>query len=474
MQSHTSRPSPRGGRFAAPVLVAVLLRGAVSCALEVDQDHTNLTPPTAATDTLKVTGQNWRYFFRGSDPMLFAGPGGPEDLLFHGSRALDGTRAGGDQQSIIAWLTANGGDALYVQAVKSHGGDGIVANGSYPACPKASSCYRYANPFPNGDPRYPADARILDQWFTWLSSADAAGITTHLFLYDDSACPWYGLATAGRIGDRAQCHTQGQLIPEEDARLITPLVNKFKTLRNIVWVVAEEYSEAVTASRAAAIAARIRALDPAHPIAVHQRAGTAFGFAGDPNARVFHMQLGPQVNTVGLLYRNVAKAYNLANGGYAVVLAESAWHQSLVAAGDRTNLRKANWASVMAGAAGVLVYGMWEPTIPDTSMLGDLRRLKTFFEATNLPSMSSADAYISAATDYARSDQIGGFILYSDGCTEGALLGYSNVTTGADYSLYWFDAIDGSSSTETKRLTVGANALPAPSHVAGECGVWGH
>jgi hypothetical protein len=128
----------------------------------------------------------------------------------------------------------------------------------------------------------------------------------------------------------------------------------------------------------------------------------------------------------------------------------------------------------MAGAAGILVYGMWEPTAPDTGMLGDLRRLKTFFEATNWSGMSNGDAYVSGGTDYARYNQAGDFILYSDACVEGTQLGYTNVSTEGDYIVDWLDDIDGSSSSETRHLTSGSNSWTVPPHVSGECAVWVH
>jgi hypothetical protein len=461
------------------MLLVVLLTASLGCSLEVDEnapeveENTPPVPPDAsAYQPVTVNHANPRYLARGDKPMLFAGPGGPEDLLFHGARLADGTRSGGDQQAVIDGLALNGGDALYLHAVKSHGGDGIFATGSSPACPQASSCYKYANPFRNGYPGYPADPRILDQWYSWLKRADSAGSVIHLFLYDDGSCPWLGPATGGRIPDRARCRAQTRLIPEEDARLITPLVNRLKGLKNLVWVVAEEYSEALTSSRASAIARRIRALDAVHPVAVHQLSGTRFDFGDDGGVDVFDMQLGPAVNTTDLVYRNVKEATEIAAGRYAVVLAESAWQRALVAAGDRARLRQSNWAAAMAGAAGVLVYGMWEPTVPDTGMLGDLRRLRSFFESTSWADMSSAAEHVSERTRYARAHPGGEFILYSNDCWAEGVLGYTNVRAEEDYVVTWFDPIAGTTTSETRHLSPGANVFPVPSHLVGECAVW--
>jgi hypothetical protein len=469
---HRHFNSPLGALL---LVLAPVLAGLPGCTISsVDNNGLNADTQAVASGTLTIRSSNWRYLVRGSAPVVLAGTGGPEDLLYHGARLTNGTRSGGDQQAIIDLLAANGGDALYVQAVKSHGGDGIAANGTYPACLDGSSCSWTANPFRYGNPAYAADPAILNQWYAWLSRADAAGIVTHFFLYDDNVCPWYGSVTGGRIRDRAGCRAETMLIPEENTRLITPVVNRLKSLKNLVWVVAEEYSEGITTPRARAIAARIRALDKNHAIAIHQLAGTTFEFAGDPNARVFHMQLGPGVNSLGLVHSSVVEAYDLAAGRYAVVLAEAAWHRTLVSAGDRTNLRKSNWLAAMAGAAGVLDYGMWEPTVPDPAMLGDLRRLKTFFETTNWSGMSNGDSYVAEATAYARYNPAGDFILYSDACMAGTRLGYTNVAPESDYAVEWFDAIDGSSSSETQHLVAGSNSFTVPAHVGGECGVWVH
>jgi hypothetical protein len=64
--------------------------------------------------------------------------------------------------------------------------------------------------------------------------------------------------------------------------------------------------------------------------------------------------------------------------------------------------------------------------------------------------------------------------LYSDQCIEGAALGYTNVAADSDYILDWFDATDGSTSSETQHLVVGSNLLAVPAHVGGECAVWVH
>jgi hypothetical protein len=52
-----------------------------------------------------------------------------------------------------------------------------------------------------------------------------------------------------------------------------------------------------------------------------------------------------------------------------------------------------------------MVHGMWDlvnGAAPTSSMLGDLKRARTFFERTNFQTMTNASAYRSGRTQYAR------------------------------------------------------------------------
>jgi hypothetical protein len=123
-----------------------------------------------------------------------------------------------------------------------------------------------------------------------------------------------------------------------------------------------------------------------------------------------------------------------------------------------------------------MVHGMWDlvnGAAPTSSMLGDLKRARTFFERTNFQTMTNASAYRSGRTQYARKNTTNDYILYSRSCLSGAL-GYTNITTAKTYTLYWYDAIDGSTVTQTKSLVAGANTLAVPAGMSAECAVWIH
>ena len=58
----------------------------------------------------------------GGSHLFICVPGDPEDFLYRGRRNPDGTRAG-DQMALIDKLVQYGGNCIYMQIVRSHGGD---------------------------------------------------------------------------------------------------------------------------------------------------------------------------------------------------------------------------------------------------------------------------------------------------------------------------------------------------------------
>ena len=99
------------------------------------------------------------------------GPGDPEDFL---------CRSATERTSIINML--NGGNTLYVMAVKTHGGDGPAG----------------CNPWIGANPTSGLDAAKLNDWYNVLDQADNKGVVIHFFIYDDNSCPWGAKAIAKR------------------------------------------------------------------------------------------------------------------------------------------------------------------------------------------------------------------------------------------------------------------------------------
>ena len=224
------------------------------------------------------------------DPFYLGGPGGPEDFFFRGTRNADGTRSG-DQQTIINALGASGVNGLYVEAVRSHGGDG----------PDATH-----NPFVNNDPAQGLNAAVLNQWEGWITALESQHVAVFFILYDDHADP-FGGSTVG-VAERAFIHG---------------LVDRFENHTNIIWCVAEEYAEALVPSRVSSIAAEIRAADDhAHPIAIHQLTGdNTMDFPNDPNIDQFAQQ--SNASTPAGLHTAVLTAFNDAAGRFNVNMAEN-------------------------------------------------------------------------------------------------------------------------------------------------------
>ena len=369
--------------------------------------------------------------YNGDGPFFMCGPGDPEDFLYRGSRNSDGTRSG-DQMKLINKLKGTGANCIYMQAVRSHGGDGDSTH----------------NPFVGSNPSKGLDQDILDQWEGWFTEMDNNGIVIFFFFYDDSACIW---KTGDSVGAEERAFIQG-------------LVNKFKHHKHLIWCVAEEYSEKYSRERVSNIAAEIRSADKYnHVIAVHQHSGTSFSeFANDLNIEQFAMQIG--ASSVSGLHRDCVKAWNGASGRYNVNVAEGTNHVS----GGSTEIRKKSWAAAMGGAY-VMIYEMFIDDTP-TSDLQDCGRLVSFFESTDFDTMVPHDDLKNGNTDYVLANPGHSYIAYASGPT--TTIGLKNMTSGT-YSFKWFDCKDGD-TVEQNNMSVssGDQTWNKPSEPGNEIAVY--
>ncbi|HVJ69177.1 MAG TPA: hypothetical protein VM510_14415, partial [Caulifigura sp.] len=177
------RDADRNPRIAAAIgLQAWLMLFAGGCSPSVAPpapEQTAATPMSiqaAQHGHLVIDPDDSRWLIRqGGRHFFVCGPGDPEDFLYLGRRNADGTRDG-DQVARIGKLIEHGGNCIYMQIVRSHGGD---------AKDDATQ-----NPFIDSDPSKPLDDDILNQWEEWLTIADKHGILTYLFFYDDGARIW--------------------------------------------------------------------------------------------------------------------------------------------------------------------------------------------------------------------------------------------------------------------------------------------
>ncbi|MCD4710898.1 MAG: beta-lactamase family protein, partial [Bacteroidales bacterium] len=181
--------------------------------------------------------------YNGGGPFFMCGPGDPENFLYRGSRNSDGTR-NGDQMALINKLKGTGANSVYLQIVRSHGGDGDSTH----------------NPFTDSDPAKGINQDILDQWETWFDVLDENGIVIYLFFYDDGAHIW-----------------SGDTIGSGEKSFIQTIVNRFEHHKHLIWCVAEEYQEAYSVTCVKEIAKEIRQADDYnHAIAVHKLSGLSF------------------------------------------------------------------------------------------------------------------------------------------------------------------------------------------------------
>jgi hypothetical protein len=348
------------------------------------------------------------------DPAYLAGVGGPEGFLY-----LSPARKQFIIDKLVSTASVNSPvNGLYFHSTRAFGGDGSD----------------FESPFiVNTNPRSGIDFAKLDNWYVDLKRLDDAGVTLWFTLFDDGAIPY------------------GCTYNDDYRNYATALVNRFKDLKHLIWITQEEYrwttgsqancSQSDNDQRQIGLAAAIRAADPVHPIATHHMGGQAMQFPNDPNIRVFGQQT--TVNSPTKMHDSAGKQ---GWGNWVYVMAEAhPWHKERIAAGDRSALRKSNWATAMSGGY-VMMYDSFESNDPTDAMLDDLRRLKVFMEATAFNRMAPLfDAALAGAkldnTRWLLADQSQGlFILYGD--FEVGKMGVRGAPAGT-YALRWFDPVSG-------------------------------
>jgi len=366
----------------------------------------------------------------GGVPKTFfmCGPGDTEGFLYRGTLNEDGTRTG-DQMALIEKLKGTGANCIYLQAVRSHGGDGEATH----------------NPFIDHDPAKDINSRVLDQWDEWFTEMDRHGIVVYFFIYDDSAQLW---ATGDAVG-------------RAERRLIETLVDRFEHHGHLIWCVAEEYAERLSPERVRRIAAVIKAADDYHhPVAVHLNHGLDFSaFADDVNIDQFAIQYN--VGTAEELHAGVVQAWREARGRYSLNLSEAAdW-------GAGAESRRKFWACAMGGAH-VMALGM---DIAGTPMqdLKDGGYLVSFFQAVRLPGMAPHDELAHAGTDYVLAKPGDRYVAYASEAA--GQIGLKGMTAGR-YAFDWCDCISGKRVLQmSATVAEGDQSWKTPAGFGGEVAV---
>ena len=435
-----SRIGPSSPVRIATILLALLV-GLLGGQRDGQAQGGTIEPDAAPNLTMHSNGKFYaKYNTSPATLWLPTGPGDPEDFL---------CRSATERTSIVNRL--NGGNTLYVMAVKTHGGDGPAR----------------CNPWIGGNPANGLDAAKLNDWYKVLDQLDNKGVIIHFFIYDDDSCPW---------GARTDCEARTALRTDE-GNFLNAFVDRFKTLSNLVWVIAEEYPEAVQFQRATSIAARIRSRDTIHPVGIHQLPGdTTFNFPNENNFDVFLMQMGNTVRSSRAVHDTIAKEYNAAAGRYAVVLAELlTWHSDLLDAGDRPNLRRSYWAAAMGGAAATLVIGTWAPQVtpPTQDMLNDMYRVHALLKGSDKSDLSNADTARSGTTLYVRKNSGNSkMLVYSETCTNFPYPGVTSLPSGT-FRATWMNTVSGTKVTRTVSSNGGSHNFGVPpTGLGAECVIW--
>ena len=391
-------------------------------------------PPVKGPLQANTNYPTWLKFSNGT-PHFLCGAGDPEDFLYRGSRNSNGTR-NGDQMALINKMKQTGANGIYMQIVRSHGGDGPGDH----------------NPFNNSNPSSGLDTDILNQWETWFREMDQAGIVIYLFFYDDSSCIW----GCNKGSDNSS--------PSAEQNFIKAIVNRFSHHNNLVWVIAEEYQERFSAARADSMARVIKETDSKnHPVALHQLSGLNMDLPSSPYVDQFSIQIDG--SSAQDFHQKMVSAWNSANGRYNLNLAEPAGGS----VGTGVNARRIIWASAMGGAYIMPID--WDIVSTPNERLKECGYLAQFFESIRLETLSPHDELIAGNSQYVLADP-GSHLFVAYGSNATSNLGIKGALSGT-YNLVWMDTVSGQRVSQQFSHSSTGNALfPKPANLGNEVVVY--
>ena len=396
-------------------------------------------------------------YFNGG-PAFIASVGDPEGFLYRGTKNANGTRSG-DQAAMINELKARGLNALFVIGFNDsrYGGDG-PADG---------------NPFVNANINGEIDADILNQWHGWFQTLDAAGIVVVFNIYDD--------LIDVLAGKRMNWDLSGGNLHPQEQKYVDAVVNKFKTLKNLIWSVNESANKTYPSSyvpRWKKIAARIRSIDTfRHPISIGIVAETDPDvtpntgmslYVDDPNFDQILLQ-HYQPTSVDDMYNKILAQWNAAAGKINLMLAQ-AWPVNNGADG-----RKKNWATAMAGAYVIQAYGqpgrVWDILKSPDADLNALGFIDNFFRAIpSLNTMVPRNDLKFGNTKFVLAVPGQSYVAYSDQASGN--FGVGGLTNGT-YNLKWLDTVDGSTVVQNGvAVTTPARVFLRPSSIQLEAALY--
>jgi len=340
-----------------------------------------------------------------ADPLFSVGFGDPEHGLHNGQ-----------MPQILNKLKGHPGGAVYLHAVATHGGDAAYFQGS-----------QGWNPFRK--PTYPVqkytglDKLKMSKWRGWFTQLQKIGAIVYLFIYDDGS---------KAFGSRSK-------VTSDEKKFIQDFVMEFRRFPNIVFIIGEEYAEAISKPRANQLGNIIRASDPyRHVIGIHQTSGFGFNFPRNPHIKLFMIQ---QVK-IGRaeLHRKMVQVVRKAKGHFSNIGSEftepglDTWGHGKVA-------RLKSWAVFMSGASGILDYQRGRLDYPAKDVR-DMDKLRLFAESIReLSYLNSNDRWKYGGTEYVLCNKPRGvYVLYTS--KRKKYLGIKGIVKGT-YDLNWYSCTTG-------------------------------
>jgi len=348
------------------------------------------------------------------DPFFMCGAGEPEEFLY-----TEGTSYV-QANDVINKISGTGANAVYFQLIRT-GGDIRSGQPDKQDPFVGSSC--------------DANTNLIGQWKSkWFNKMDQLGITMYIFFYDDGV---------------SKCKNEESFFRD--------VVNQLEGYKNLIWVVAEEYSEGLSTSDVNRIAGWIRKYDDNnHPVGNHQLQGTSFD---TPELDTFAIQY----NSSGI-HSAMVSAFNKSSGRYNIVMSESKASFGM----GTDQLRRFHWGIVMGGAY-ITELDWWyhgsTGRTPSTAKLQNCGNIVRFMEQTTFNEMSPNDSLRSGDTDYVLANPGSSYIAYTDSYSSG--IGLQGLQ-GGSYNFLWYDIINNRYTTQNNvNVSSGTQKWSRPSGITG-------
>lgn len=358
-----------------------------------------------------------------------AGTGDPEGFLYLSDAAQD---------AILDNIIAQGGDTLYVIAVRDLANDKGDGSGN-------------ETPWPSNNPANGLDSTKMARWRVLFERCRDNGITVFFFYWDDHD------ATSGQV------FPGGDTSPSGEQTFLTALTEEFADLTNLIIMVGEEATEGFSVARVSDQAAVIRAANANALIGAHQNDGNTYLWPSNANLKIFGVQLNDYTDDD--LYDELAAIWSSAvSNGYCYAFIEDGHTGPTGAAA-----RRRGWIAFMAGACAYTIYQLDPSTA--TTELQDCKRLKTFVESTTWYTMAPNNNLIVAGAKYLRANAGQDYLAWQPSYS--AAFQISGMTAGA-YTAHW-QACDADQSATVSNITVtsGTNSFSKPGAItSNEVAVW--